>query len=95
MHQLHHDWYLNAARSCDEENAAAQHLPSPVFAAQTPEGVAADITPQEAAKYQTHFERAKAGGSWVELGQARDYFAKANLQVRVSGLAGCAVFMSS
>ena len=48
---------------------------------QTQEAVAADITPQEAAKYDAHFERAKQGGSWVELSQAREYFAKANSQV--------------
>lgn len=41
----------------------------------------ADITPPEAAKYESHLERAKGPGSWVELSRAREYFAKANLQV--------------
>lgn len=52
-----------------------------LYAAQTPEAVAVDITPPEAAKYDAHFERAKQGGSWVELSQAREYFAKAQCQV--------------
>lgn len=42
----------------------------------------ADVTPSEAAKYESHFERARGRGSWVELSRAREYFAKANLQVR-------------
>ncbi len=51
-------------------------------APQTPDAVVADVTPSEAAKYESHFERARGRGSWVELSRAREYFAKANLQVR-------------
>ncbi len=49
---------------------------------QTPEAVFADITPEEAAKYEAHFQRAKGtNDSWVEMPQMKEYCMKANLQV--------------
>ena len=40
-----------------------------------------NITPPEADKYEAHFERVRGPEGWAELPAAREYLAKASLQV--------------